>query len=286
MSGMMGKGGGGGGTHTTTVENTLPEWLTTPYQSAVGDASSIYQSGGSEYFPEAGYVPHSVQSLTGLRSMEGLSLDPSLIPGYANTLDTFNRTVGGDYLHGGEGFNAALEAAGREIQPMVKSAFNQHGRTGGGLAQAAMTEELGDVFAGLYNAERGRQQGAMAAAPLMYDYALQPARTMMGVGSALEGKEGEALMDEMLRWQAEQPSAALGQYLTQLGSVAPFFSQQSQSQPIYESGGSGLLGSLMGLGSMFMGGPTALGGMGLGMPSGAGFALGPGSMGPAFNMFP
>lgn len=243
--------GKGGGTHTTTSQNSLPGWLTDAYQGAVGDATSIYNSGGAEYFPQAGYVPHSQQSLTGLRTMEGLSLDPSQIPGYADTFQTFQDTVGGDYLYGGDGFNAALDAASRAITPQVKSAFNSAGRTSGGLQEAAIAEELGDVFAGMYGQERGRQQAAMAAAPAMYDFAMQPARTMMGVGSALEGKEQESLLDEMMRWNANQPTNALNAYLGQLGSVAPLFAQQQQQQPIYDSGGSNLLGAALSAIPMF-----------------------------------
>lgn len=250
MSGVFGKGGGE--THTTTSQNSLPPWLTNAYQGAVGDATGIYNQGGQQYFPQAGYVPFSEQSLTGLATAEGLSNDPSQIPGYADTFQTFQDTVSGDYLYGGDGFNAALEAAKREIFPMVKSTFNSQGRTGSGLAEAAAAEELGDVFAGMYGQERGRQQQAMGMMPQMYNLAMAPSQTMRNVGSALEGKEQEALMDEMLRWQASQPTNALNSYLTQLGSVAPNFQQQTSQQPVYNSGGSNLLGSALSLIPMFL----------------------------------
>lgn len=71
------------------------------------------------------------------------------------------RTIAGDYLHGGPGFQAALGAAERQIMPRVQSAFGRGGRSGSGLAQAAVGQQLGDVFAGQYGQERARQMQAM-----------------------------------------------------------------------------------------------------------------------------
>ena len=55
----------------------------------------------------------------------------------------------GDYLHGGQGFNEAMDAAANDIQPRVQGAFNSAGRLNSGLAQTAMAGELSDAFAGL-----------------------------------------------------------------------------------------------------------------------------------------
>jgi hypothetical protein len=66
-------------------------------------------------------------------------------------------TLNGDYLYGGQGFNAAVDAAGRKIIPQVQSAFEKSGRTNSGLAQTAMTQALSDSFAQQYGQERQNQ---------------------------------------------------------------------------------------------------------------------------------
>lgn len=76
-------------------------------------------------------------------------------------------TLRGDYLHGGSGFNAALDAARNEIIPKVQSEFASRGRTGSGLAQTAEAGAIGDKFAGLYENERQNQLRAGQLAPMI-----------------------------------------------------------------------------------------------------------------------
>lgn len=320
MGGIVGgKGGGSPDMHTVSQQSQvlLPDWLEGAYRGIAGEA-------GDQYF---GGNPFAEQTLTGLTSLEGLSMDPSQIPGYANSFNAFQdfagggaipnqsgpasqflvdalnggsgaaqqylqSTLAGDYLHGGSGFNAALDAAGRQILPQVKSAFNSSGRTGGGLAQAAMAEELGDVFAGMYQGERSRQQQAadllnssqfnaanmlrqgqaqaMGMAPSMYNLAMAPAQTMMGVGNVLENK----------------PRSDLNAYINQLSGIGPLFAGESSTsqQPVYDSGGAGLLGSALSLGSMFMGNPFGGAGLSLGAPASSMMTLG--DIGGGFDLFP
>lgn len=345
----LGKGGGSSDTHdvsqTTRVE--MPDWLDAAFQNVAGGAQDLYDTGGRSYFPNAGFVPLSQNSLEGLNTLSGLSMDPSQIPGYADTFRTFQDTLGGDYLHrgsgaspflydtmygnqygagadlmrdtiagdylyGGEGFNAAMGAAERSILPNVKSRFNTAGRTSSALAPAAMTEELGDVFAGMYQTERGRQdaagrlqqalgQGAagqinegyqreramqnaaMGMAPSMYQLAMAPGQTQMGVGGALQDEQQRELSDQMTRWAFEQDEPyralqALSGTLTPMGALYAGRDVSGQ-QPVYDSGGSGLLGAALSLGSMFIpgasgGGLSGLFGGGLGSTMGLGDTLG------------
>lgn len=287
MSGIK----GGPKTHTTTqrTQVTMPDWLGSAFQGAAGAARDLYASGGPQYFPNSTAVPYSAPTLSGLTTMEGLAADPGQIPGYGSSFQALEDTLSGEYLYGGEGFNAALDAASRAITPRVKSAFNRSGRTGGGLAQAAMAEELGDVFAGMYGQERGRQQQAIGMAPQMYDLALAPARTMMGVGQALESKQGQELADQVARWnyQQQQPTSLLDTYLRQIAPIGGMYAgrETSGQQPIYSSGGSGLLGAALGLGSMFLPGGGALSGFAPAF-SGPGYALNVADTMGAFNTSP
>ena len=77
----------------------------------------------------------------------------------------YGDTAAGKYLYGGEGFNAALQAAQNKIIPDVESRFARGGRLDSGLARAAEVGGIGDAFANLYGQERGLQQQAGAALP-------------------------------------------------------------------------------------------------------------------------
>lgn len=83
--------------------------------------------------------------------------------GMGNAIDAYDlnkRTIAGDYLTGGKGFDAALEAAKNKILPSVNSQFEAHGRGGSGLADVAKASAIGDSFAGLYGQERQNQIAA------------------------------------------------------------------------------------------------------------------------------
>lgn len=77
-------------------------------------------------------------------------------------LEQLQRTAGGDFLMGGEGFDAAVNAAVRQAQPHILSTFGSAGVGGGtgGLAQSAIGQSAIDAFASQFGQERGRQQAA------------------------------------------------------------------------------------------------------------------------------
>jgi hypothetical protein len=75
--------------------------------------------------------------------------------------EALNATARGDYLFGGEGFDAAVDAAVRAAQPHIMSAFGGDAASvNSGLSQHAIGQSAIDAFANQYGAERGRQLGA------------------------------------------------------------------------------------------------------------------------------
>lgn len=70
--------------------------------------------------------------------------------------------VGGKYLYGGDGFNAALDAAMKRILPAVQTQFGRSGAGGGTgtLAAEAFGDRAAERFAMQYGQERGRQDSA------------------------------------------------------------------------------------------------------------------------------
>lgn len=84
-------------------------------------------------------------------------------PNVQNALDYFSGAASGQYGVGSEGFNRALDAAKNKIIPGVESRFAQGGRLHSGLARTSEAGAIGDAYAGLYDAERNRQQQAAGA---------------------------------------------------------------------------------------------------------------------------
>ena len=78
------------------------------------------------------------------------------------SVGALTRTAQGDFLFGGEGFDAAVEAAVRAATPQVLSTFGRSGAGGAtsGLAQAAIGRAATDAFASQFGQERNRQLAA------------------------------------------------------------------------------------------------------------------------------
>ena len=141
----------------------------------------------SDYGTPAGYT-----TTTATRGLGSTMQQP--------VFDQLTGTLGGDYLYGGPGFDAAQQAAYNRITPQVQSAFSGGGRLQSGLAQTAHTQALGDSFAGLYNSERNRQLQAAQIAPSVEGTATQSDpyfnndlatyAGLLGLGGSLLGADG------------------------------------------------------------------------------------------------
>lgn len=89
------------------------------------------------------------------------AVDFTETPGARETLDATSR---GDFLFGGEGFNAAVDAAVRQAQPHIMSAFGGDAASvNSGLSQHAIGQSAIDAFASQFGQERNRQLGAAEA---------------------------------------------------------------------------------------------------------------------------
>jgi hypothetical protein len=249
----MSKGSSGGtkatGTQTVTNRTELPGFMSEALEFGTGKARELYDQGQPELYPENTTIPFSQQTEDSLQGMETLARSAF---GVDPAMTEYNRTLGGDYLAGGPGFNAAYQAASDTIVPQVQSAFARSGRTNSGLAQEAQTRALGNAFASLYDNERNRQQGALGMAPGMANLAYQPAAQLLNVGRAREEQAGRDLAEKIGRYEYEQqaPYTNLDQFLNRVQGVAPFSGSTSiQTNPLYTNRAASMLGTLgMGLG--------------------------------------
>ena len=112
-------------------------------------------------------VPQSVRdTLTGVEGVDTTILEQLLGSGPgvpASALDALTSTASGDFLLGGEGFDAAVDAAIRAVTPQVRTLFGRQGGVGAGtgsLAEAAIAESGIDAFAKQFASERRNQLDA------------------------------------------------------------------------------------------------------------------------------
>lgn len=141
------------GTYIPAAQNTLLDATQGTDLSQFLDPAALESlrnlSGGQEILPEETY-----------RALVNASTGTSQLPQAAT--DALTSTAQGDFLYGGEGFNAAIDAAMRKIQPQLISTFGAAGPGGatGGLSRAAIGQATADAFANQYGAERRNQMSA------------------------------------------------------------------------------------------------------------------------------
>lgn len=210
----------------TTQTTTIPEFLK-PFLHGAADVS-----GGA------------------LTDLQGLT-ERFAVPGL--TTDALEGTARGDFLLGGPGFDAAVDASVRAAQPHILSTFGAAGRGTGGLAQAAIGRAATDAFASQYGQERARQLLAAQALPGLALMPLQLRQSLLG--SALAGLPISSLFG-----------------FNQRGKTS---GRTAQVQPVFQNQGAGIMGgALTGLGigsAMAPAGATGL--AALGGPMGLGLAL-------------
>ncbi len=191
--------------NTQTTSVTGPSWA----MGAGKDAVNTLRGIGENF--EEGYGFNDLSQGWQMARDVAQGLDPH--NAIDRSLQFMGDTLDGKYLFGGEGFNAAVDAAFRAGMPKVLSAFGGGGRSDGGLAKEALAKAFSDPFAMQYGQERQFQNMMAQAFPGM---ALMPASIMEGVGNAQDARA----MQEAGLWNnvvaAAQPF--LGSTTTQSGT--------------------------------------------------------------------
>lgn len=229
-----------GGTITTTQRRQLPEWLEPAAMQATTGSQNYYQNYQSN--------PLTLQGLQGLGN---IASNPGQIPGYDASLANYQGLMSGDYLYGGDAFNAAQQAAANRIIPQVQGAFNRSGRLNSGLAQSELTRQLGDSFAGLYGQERANQMQGLSMAPQMFQLGAAPSQLAYQTGQ-LSDAEAEGNLDDYIR-----RLQGVGNIQGDLSTDTPWFENPLAEALGLGLTGAGLLQALFGEGS----GGGALGGL-------------------------
>lgn len=195
----MAGGGDSGGGSTTTVQKSDPwEGQQSYLKQGFKKAEDLFMNQpGPQYYPGNTIVPFSPETNAALNLTTQRALSGSPLQSAAN--NQLTGTLNGDYLYGGSGFNAAVDAATRKAMPQVNSQFESAGRLNSGLAKTAQTQAIGDAFASQYGDERQNQQRAMLFAPQMMQQDYADYQQLANVGAAREGMSQSQLAEDVNR---------------------------------------------------------------------------------------
>lgn len=149
------------------------------------------------FFPGQTYANFSPQTEQALNLTQQRALAGSPVQNAMN--QELQKTLGGDYLFGGEGFNAALQAAVDKIIPDIQSRYASGGRFASGLGRAAEAKAIADRAAEMYEKERQNQLKAMFFAPQAAAGDYSDIRALAGVGEARDVQAQNAIDEAMAR---------------------------------------------------------------------------------------
>lgn len=274
---------------TTTVEP--PEYIQPFAKDAANAATDIYNQGASPYYPGSTVVPFSDATNQSMQMIQNRAINGSPLEQGAQA--NAQAVLDGNYLQQGNPYiqgaiDSALEGVNRNYQqnviPGVNSTFAASGRYGSGAHENAMSmagqnylDQAGQVATDMsynaYDAERGRQQQALALAPQLAGIDYQNAQQLQNVGALQEGQDRAMLQADIDRYGYNQnlDQMALNQYLANLQGAAMNGSVATGPGMQASGGGSPIMGALggastgLGMASMLgLSGPVGWGIAGLG----------------------
>ncbi len=254
-------GGGGGESQPmqsgsqTTIQKADPWSGQQPYLTkGFSAAESRMLNTNPTYFPGSTVVPYSPETLQAMDLTKQRALNGSPVTSAAT--NELTKTLSGDYLYGGDGFNAAVQAATNKAIPGVNSQFELSGRYGSGLNQEAQTRAIADAFADQYGAERTNQQRAMMFAPQVAASEYDDYGKLAAVGAQNETMQQEQLADQVARHDFTQSvqQRQLQEYMDIIngnyGSETTTTGPAMQQPTYYRNQGAGFLGGAMSGASM------------------------------------
>lgn len=272
-------GGGGGGGTTQVIEQKNEPWseVRRPLKRTYQRAEELAQQ-PRQFFPNQTFVNFDPATQQALNMIEQKA--QAGIPGVEEAQQQLAATLGGDFLHGGPEFNAAVQAAQNQVLPQVRSQYARGGRYGSGLARTAEVQALGDIFAKQYAQERQNQMRGLMMAPQIQNLAYGDAARLAAVGGTREEQAQKGLDEQIARhsFAQEEPkmrNIELAQLLAGSPGGSMSGSGYQQANPFTAGRGAQILGGALG-GAGLAG---MIGGMGAGGAGGAGAGAAAG-MGP------
>lgn len=225
-------------TFTSTSQSNSSPWSgQQPFLSfGFNQAKENYLNHVPSYYPNQGFVDFSDPTINALNGIQDVAGNNEV--GFAAANETLN-TLGGNYLNNNPYIDQVVDRVSGDIGASVDSRFSGAGRYGSNAHADTLANAVGDASAGIryqnYNDERQNMVRNLALAPQADQLQYSGFNNLLGAGSIIEGKEGEALQDDVNRWNFDQnlPANHLSNYM---GNVTGNYGQNTvstQSQPLY-----------------------------------------------------
>ena len=269
--------GGGSQQISTAVTQSEPPAYALPYLKSGLERGEELFNKPREYYPDQTFVDYDPTSLEAINRGEARARAGN--PLLANAQNFTNETLGGSFVNPAiaalqgtadgdflSANNPYLAAAMQPAMDQIQGQFSGSGRLGSGANMSAMTSALAPVYAQNYANERTNQLGAQraiggyaqsdlqnqfnaaAAAPGLAQADYSDIGQMAKFGMAREQKTGEALADDIARFNflQNEPGERLANYManTKGGTVG-----KTTSQPIYGDPTSSAIGNIANLGA-------------------------------------
>jgi hypothetical protein len=254
---------GSSSTPSRTTQTTEPPAYLRPYlQHGAGEAQSLYQTGGPQYYGGNTVVPFSQQTEQALGLTEQRALNGSPVNQAAQNYATGILGSTPTSQFGGASnpyLDAQFNRAADQVQNRIQSGFAGSGRNieaGRPLAAQEMNDLATGIYGGAYENERNRmasdlsQQRALqfstaGLAPTLAEQDYRDIGALQGVGGQVEDLTGRLMEDQAARWDFGQnaPQMNLDNYLQRLGLVAGGAGNTSTgTTPTYRNRTAGALG--------------------------------------------
>lgn len=282
------------GTRSVAGTQGLPEWVQPYLQQGLTMAGEVADRPIQPYAGPAvaqrnPRYQQGRQALRDVAAQQGQYVDP--------VWQQVQSTLAGDYLdpeylrqRAQPGIDAALSG--------INAGANLAGGRGSSLAAEAAGRAGAQEMAGVWNAERGRQQQAAQMVPGILDMLNRPGNLLMQQGLANQQQQQRNLdrRRELFEFGQAEPTTRAATYGGLLQGLLPFSGQETTQESDYgtaesgssmgstaneaRGGGGGLLGPLGSIAGYALGGPLGgtIGG-GLGGLLGGGTGMGLGSTG-------
>lgn len=239
----MGTSTSSGGTQTQQI--TPPAYQMPYLQEGLGAARGLFQEGGPQQYQGNTVVPFSPQSEQAMQGIEQRATQGSGVTNAAKNYVT-NELMGGSLDQGNPYLANAVSKAGGAAYQDVTSRFARSGRNVNAAAPVVgdmLANISSQIYGGAYDADRNRQQAALAYASPLAEGDYRDLSALQGVGQQVEGKAGEVVGDNISRWNYDQqrPGNNLNDYLARIsGGVGQ--TSTTQLPDVYRNRTAGGLG--------------------------------------------
>lgn len=253
----------------TSTSRSEPWSEQIPYlKYGFGEARSLYDKSKSQgYYPDQTYASPSEATLIGLQRQQDRAMNGSAL--FNSAKDQYQKTINGDYLNASSNpyLQDAIDVANQgvvrgfnnSVVPQLQSSFSSAGRYGSGLQNVAQNEaaftlanQLGNNATNLsynnYNAERDRQNNAVANAPAYAQADYNDIANLLDVGQQREGITQQGIDEAFNRYNydRDQPWTNLTNYMGLIDGNYGGTTTTTERNPNYKSKSSALLGGAIG----------------------------------------